>query len=162
MLKGKHNSQPANPLIARAMYLYGSIEQVGTGTEMLVEQCLKQGLREPEFEQSQDFTVTFWRKENLEDNTVNAPVNTQVNTQVSTQVSTQVEKLVSIFNDEVSTINDLMKIMQLKERRTFARNYIQPALKAGLIEMTIPDKPNSRLQKYRLTPLGLNIKKLNR
>ena len=33
-------------------------------------------------------------------------------------------------------------------------NYITPALKTGLIEYTIPDKPNSRLQKYRLTTAG--------
>jgi ATP-dependent DNA helicase RecG len=31
---------------------------------------------------------------------------------------------------------------------------LKPALKAGFIEMTIPEKPNSRLQKYRLTKKG--------
>jgi len=36
MLRGRHKSIPANPLLARPMYLYGSIEQVGTGTEMTI------------------------------------------------------------------------------------------------------------------------------
>jgi ATP-dependent DNA helicase RecG len=51
-----------------------------------------------------------------------------------------------------------MQLLNLRERGTFFRNYIQPALKLGLIEMTIPDKPNSRLQKYRLTEKGKDLK----
>jgi hypothetical protein len=35
---------------------------------------------------------------------------------------------------------------------------LKPALEQGLVEMTIPDKPNSRLQKYRLTALGKQLK----
>ena len=42
----------------------------------------------------------------------------------------------------------------LKHRPTFRANYLYPALETGLIEMTIPDKPNSSLQKYRLTAQG--------
>ena len=64
------------------------------------------------------------------------------------------------FNDVDMSVDELQKLFGLKERRTFARNYIQPALKLGLIEMTIPDKPNSRMQKYRLSVDGLKVKKL--
>ena len=35
--------------------------------------------------------------------------------------------------------------------QTLRHNYLHHALQKGLIEMTVPDKPNSRLQKYRLT-----------
>lgn len=35
-----------------------------------------------------------------------------------------------------------------------AKNAVKKALADGIIEMTIPDKPNSRLQKYRLTDMG--------
>jgi predicted HTH transcriptional regulator len=61
MLKTRHPSRPANPLLARPMYLYGSIEQVGTGTEMIVEKCIEQGLRTPDFVQEENFVVTLWR-----------------------------------------------------------------------------------------------------
>ena len=43
-------------------------------------------------------------------------------------------------------------------RSFFSINYIQPALQQNLIEMTIPDKPNSRSQKYRLTEKGRALK----
>ncbi len=48
------------------------------------------------------------------------------------------------------TAKELMKKLKLKDRKSFRKHYIVPAMKAGLIEMTVPDKPNSRLQKYRM------------
>ena len=50
---------------------------------------------------------------------------------------------------------DCMKQLKLTHRPTFRVNYLSPALEAGLIERTVPNKPNSRLQKYRLTEKGL-------
>jgi ATP-dependent DNA helicase RecG len=45
--------------------------------------------------------------------------------------------------------------LNLANREHLRKGDLVPALEAGLIERTIPDKPNSRLQKYRLTATGL-------
>lgn len=42
----------------------------------------------------------------------------------------------------------------LRDKTHLREHYINPALAEGYVEMTIPDKPNSRLQKYRLTDAG--------
>lgn len=47
-----------------------------------------------------------------------------------------------------------MDAVGLKDRMHFAQTYLQPALTAGLIEMTLPDKPRSPHQTYRLTDAG--------
>jgi hypothetical protein len=44
--------------------------------------------------------------------------------------------------------------LKLRDKTHLRERYINPALAGGLIEMTIPDKPNSRLQRYRLTAEG--------
>jgi hypothetical protein len=46
---------------------------------------------------------------------------------------------------------ECMTRLKLSHRPTFRANYLNPALHQGLIERTIPEKPNSRLQKYRLS-----------
>ena len=44
--------------------------------------------------------------------------------------------------------------VEVSHRPTFLYKYLQPALVARLVEMTIPDKPRSSKQKYRLTDKG--------
>ena len=52
------------------------------------------------------------------------------------------------------TRQHLQEALGLKHEDHFRKAYLSPALQAGLIEMTIPDKPRSRNQRYRLTPAG--------
>lgn len=44
---------------------------------------------------------------------------------------------------------EMQEFMGLAGRRNFSEKYIKPLLEAGKIEMTIPAKPNSRMQKYK-------------
>jgi hypothetical protein len=51
----------------------------------------------------------------------------------------------------------LQDALGLKGEENFRKLYLEPAMKAGLVEMTIPDKPDSRLQKFRLTNAGKRL-----
>jgi hypothetical protein len=71
------------------------------------------------------------------------------------QVTPQVEQLLGILTGEMSR-GELQEALGLQDRKSFRDRYLGPALAEGLIEMTLPGKPNSRLQKYRLTGKGRN------
>ena len=69
--------------------------------------------------------------------------------QVCDQVTDQVKKLLATLGNDTLSVKEMMVCIGLKHRPTFAATYLRPALNLGLIEMTIPDKPNSSKQKYR-------------
>jgi Fic family protein len=69
--------------------------------------------------------------------------------QVGVQVTEQVKRLLEVFLDEPLSLQELMEKLGLKHRPSFRESYLLPAIRHGLIEMTLPDKPNSSKQKYR-------------
>lgn len=71
--------------------------------------------------------------------------------QVGDPVSDQVASLLRRLGTRTLTARECMTKLGLSHRHNFRKNYLQPALDAGLVERTIPDKPRSRLQKYRRT-----------
>lgn len=75
---------------------------------------------------------------------------TQAAPQVAPQLTPQVERLILVVQGEMSR-ESLQTALALNDRKSFRERYLKPALDKGLIEMCIPDKPNSRLQRYRLT-----------
>lgn len=69
--------------------------------------------------------------------------------QVTDQDKTPIERILSALSDETLSATELMERLGLSHRPTFRKNYLNPALEQKLIERTIPDKPNSKNQKYR-------------
>ena len=60
-----------------------------------------------------------------------------------------VQKLLEVMEYDVPyTSSALMEKLGLRSKEGFRRNYLRPAEDLGLIRMTIPDKPNSRNQRY--------------
>lgn len=78
---------------------------------------------------------------------------TSASPQVTPQVTPQVGRLLQALQGEMGR-EALQATLGLQDRKSFRERYLQPALAAGLIEMSLPNKPNSRLQRYRLTELG--------
>jgi ATP-dependent DNA helicase RecG len=57
-----HESIPRNPSIAKQFFWVKYIEEVGTGTNKIIEWCIDWGLPEPEFEfTGTSLVVTFWK-----------------------------------------------------------------------------------------------------
>lgn len=69
--------------------------------------------------------------------------------QVTPQVTPQVEQLLAVMGDEEVSLREIAERLGLSDRKNVMKQYVGPALEAGRVERTIPDKPTSRLQKYR-------------
>ena len=60
-----------------------------------------------------------------------------------------VKKLLNVMEYDIPyTLGTLMELLNLKSKETIRRHYIHPALELNLIQMTLPDKPQSRNQRY--------------
>ena len=68
-----------------------------------------------------------------------------------------VSDLIRSLNGE-KTQQEILLSLGLKDRKNLRTQYVQPALAEGLIEMTIPDRPRSSKQKYRLTDRGQELR----
>jgi hypothetical protein len=73
-----------------------------------------------------------------------------INTQKeSKHISEQVNKLLEVMDNEIPySANELLLLLNIKSKETLRGSYLNPALENGLIKMTLPDKPNSKNQKY--------------
>ena len=81
------------------------------------------------------------------------PDTLQVTPQVTPQVTGHVVQLVAALSGQMSR-GQLQERLGLKDRNHFMTSYLRPAVEAGRIEMTLPEKPRSQNQRYRRTAAG--------
>lgn len=162
MLRVAHGSVPANPLLAEPLYLTKYIERMGTGTRDMIRRCQEAGLPEPEFSVTDGFVLKLGRMAGQVTGQVGAqPELTRRTGQVTGQVAGQVDPWVwrALLACEAKPLKsaEIQTATGLRHREAFQRNYLDYLLSEGWIERTLPDKPKSRLQKYRLTEKGRAI-----
>ena len=143
-LREAHPSVPNNRLLARSLYLTQYIEEMGTGTLDMIRRCKDAGLLEPEFTDSGGFKTTIWRAKPTE----------QIEVQPESIPGDIKSRVLNLLADGEMSKSELSKRLGYKQLSGQLNKVFRHLLADEMIEYTLPDKPRSRHQKYRLTGKG--------
>ncbi|MCB9508344.1 MAG: hypothetical protein H6698_08225 [Myxococcales bacterium] len=151
-LSREHLSVRRNPLMAEAFHRTGAIEAWGRGTNRVIEVCRAHGIPDPLFvDEAGAVTVTF-----LADVVVGTRDLVPVGHQPGTKSALRRDQLeVLELADVPRALADLMVPFGRTDRTKFRNQIIAPLLDAGLLVMTVPDRPRSPRQQYQATAAGL-------
>ncbi len=153
-----------NPIIARVFRELDLIEQWGSGVRGMYNEAKQLGLPEPVIEEvAMRVRVTVWLAKALPvpkpDKGSRAQSGAQSWAQSDQTPQSQSVLICQMLEDQPLSASNLLHILGLNSKTGAFKRAIKELLEQGLIEYTIPDKPNSRLQKYRLTDKGLKSPK---
>lgn len=160
------SSVTRNPLIARTLYRSGDIEAYGTGIKRIKDLCDEAGIKVEYARIPNGTNLIFHRNDPFGKdmevgpmaNTVSTlatdPVDRPSTDPVPTQLTDPVARLCAVLANRPLGISEAMRALGLAQKRNFRERYLNPSLELGYIERTIPDKPNSSKQEYRLTREG--------
>lgn len=152
-------SLPANPIIANVFYRRGIMEAWGRGIGLIIRSCKEQELVEPEINVTQSFVnLTIWFKKTLNVNRTPSytPSYTPSRTPSRTPNQEEIEDNISLlspqervfkFCEEAKSITEISRMLGVNDKKWVRKKYLAPYL-GTVIQLTIPDKPNSRNQKY--------------
>lgn len=169
-----HKSVRRNALIADLLHRIDFIEKAGTGIKRIRDEARAQGCPEPVFEETGFVTATFFPNPEVRAQAGTNPA--QGRHQVAGEVSAQEahdeahdeahetisdieRKLLSACANKPRSTPDLLSVLGYEIRTGNFKIALRQMLTRGFLVMTIPDKSRSRMQRYRITPLGLEVLK---
>lgn len=134
-----------NPIIAEAMRGLKYVNMFNRGIQRVKNMLKENGNPEPKFNVSKvtAFEVTVQPSLSL-----NLVTDGEKVTKSATK-STELMNEVIAFCEEPRSLTEIMAHLGLKHRNNAKSRYIDPLIENGFLEMTIPDKPKSRSQKYK-------------
>ncbi len=152
-LSREHASKLVNPLIAGAFHRTGAVEVWSRGTNRVISMCRKHGAAPPVFEERSGFLIVTFKAQIV---TGSIPATSKAEHQVGTKSAPSRHQVpVLEYCRSERTLLELLKVAGRSDRTKFRDGVVRPLIEAGLLAMTIPDKPRSRLQRYRTTEAGL-------
>ena len=129
---------PKNPKLAKFFKEVGLADELGSGVKNIVKYTKIYSGGVPEFKED-DIFRTIIPLENDQDMT-------KISDQDMTKISVQ-DKIIRFCTKE-RTLTEIMEMMNFKHKSNFRNKYILPLIESGKLKRTIPDKPNSKNQKY--------------
>lgn len=134
-----------NPIVAEAMRGLKYVNMFNRGIQRVKNLLQENGNPEPEFNVDKIIAFEVVVRPSLSLNLVTDEKN----------VTKSVTKLNDTLNDVIDfcytprSMTEIMEHLGLKHRYNVKHRYIDPLIEGGFLVMTIPEKPNSRSQKYK-------------
>ena len=129
-----------NPIIAEAMRGMKYVNMFNRGIQRVKNMLKENGNPEPNFNVNKITAFEVTIQPSLSLNLVTDGDKVTKSTEMMNEVIS--------FCQQPRSLTEIMKHLQLKHRNNAKSRYVDPLIEGGFIEMTIPDKPNSRNQKY--------------
>ena len=174
-----------NPKIALYMRSYKLVKEFGEGVDRMFREMEEAGHPAPEYRQNEFMVYATIRQlkklDNQEELSRGQEITKQSQSshqeeglskgpskglskglskdQVCELVGQKWEKIELLLHgmEHASTAADLRALMEMSNASKFKKNYLDPLLEMGIIEMTQPDSPKSPTQRYRLTENGREL-----
>ena len=148
-----------NPVIAGALKILGYVNMFNRGIPRVKNLMRANGNPDPVFvvDQITHFNVIVPQSHDAS-GTKSGPSRDQVGIKSVSSLQDLADKIKVSVNEidkilgycqKEHSMNEIMAYLGYASRTKFSRKYVKPLIDAGLLVLTIPDKPNSRLQKYR-------------
>jgi len=148
-------SRIRNPVIARVFKELNLIEQWGTGVRRIFAEAEELGLPEPKIEEigmRLRFTVYLAKPHRIQ--TDGQKALSGVESGVESKMAVQV---ISFLKEKPFSKSEIAKRLGKIKPTRYLNDLMAKLLREGYVEYTIPGKPKSRLQKYRLTKKGSQV-----
>ena len=150
---------PKNPVIAKFFRQIGRADELGSGMRKMMKYGKAFGGADPELIEGDIFQIIVKCPDFEARQTDSTGLRPESEAQSRAQSGAQSGAILQALCERSLSANELTEILGLRSKTGAYKRTIKDLLDKKFIEYTIPDKPKSRLQKYRLTDAGKHLLK---